>query len=332
MIEIQISSVERKKIESLHKEYTKKIIVGRLEKILEDKRYCAFLKKLFGHTEWDREKQLVYFCISDELEKIIGIFENRFYDSFKFRYRDSKNEEQKAITKDIAHIFNDVFSYSGFHVGSRIAGQDGEGYVWNRHEYVVATKVKVCPYCNRQYITSYESKDGMEKTTADVDHYFPQSAYPYLQMNIYNMIPSCNVCNSKTKGPKDERHLNPYKDSSDSLLFEVLLDSIDVMYSSDIRRIAINSQGNPKAIASNEVFKLDKIYQAHMDEIKGLFFRIKEYEAFKEDYYMKTMGLDMGNIFSLWFDFLDDSPLEKPLVKLKKDVFKQLETYCGIHQ
>ena len=61
MIEIQISSVERKKIESLHKEYTKKIIVGRLEKILEDKRYCAFLKKLFGHTERDREKQLVYF-------------------------------------------------------------------------------------------------------------------------------------------------------------------------------------------------------------------------------------------------------------------------------
>lgn len=103
MIGIQISSVERKKIESLHKEYTKKIIVGRLE-------------------------------------KIIGIFEKRFYDSFKFRFRDSKNEEQKAITKDIAHIFNDVFFYGGFHVGSRIAGQDGEGYVWNRHEYVVAAK------------------------------------------------------------------------------------------------------------------------------------------------------------------------------------------------
>lgn len=167
------------------------------------------------------------------------------------------------------------------------------------------TKVKVCPYCNRQYITSYESKDGTEKTTADVDHYYPQSAYPYLQMNIYNMIPSCNICNSKAKGPKDERHLNPYKASSDSLLFEVLLDNIDMMYSSEIERIAVNSRGNPKAIASNEVFKLDKIYQVHLEDVKSLFFHIKEYEAFKEDYYTKTMGFDIGNIFSLWFDFLN---------------------------
>lgn len=339
MIEIRINSVERKRIEALHKEYTKKMIAGRLEKILGDKtgvqnkgKVLYFLQELFGYTERDREKQLVYFCISDELEKIIGIFEKRFFDSFGFQFRDAKNEEQKATAEDIAYILNRIFYYDGFNAGSRIAGQDGEKHVWNRHRYVVATKVKVCPYCNRQYITSYESKDGTEKTTADVDHYYPQSAYPYLQMNIYNMIPSCNICNSKAKGPKDERHLNPYKDSSDSLLFEVLLDNIDMMYSSEIERIAVNSRGNPKAIASNEVFKLDEIYQAHIEDVKRLFFHIKEYEAFKEDYYMKTMGLDMGNIFSLWFDFLNDSPLEKPLVKLKRDVFKQLETYCGIYK
>ena len=97
MIEIRINSVERKKIESLHKEYAKKMIAGRLEKILGDKtgeqnkgKVLYFLQELFGYNEQDREKRLVYFCISDELEKIIGIFEERFFASFGFRFRDAK--------------------------------------------------------------------------------------------------------------------------------------------------------------------------------------------------------------------------------------------------
>ncbi|MFM9745842.1 hypothetical protein ACKI2C_50665, partial [Streptomyces brasiliscabiei] len=70
------------------------------------------------------------------------------------------------------------------------------GRQWSRHKFITSLGVKVCPYCNRQYITSYESEADDMKTTADADHYYPKVEYPILQMNIFNLIPSCGVCNS----------------------------------------------------------------------------------------------------------------------------------------
>ncbi len=65
----------------------------------------------------------------------------------------------------------------------------------------------MCPYCNRQYISSYEYGIDDSRTTADADHYYPKEQYPILQMNIFNLVPSCNVCNSRTKGKSDKRAL-----------------------------------------------------------------------------------------------------------------------------
>ena len=76
--------------------------------------------------------------------------------------------------------------------------------------------IKVCPYCNRQYITSYSvSPEGkrIRKTTTDTDHYYPVSKFPFLSMNIHNMVPSCQICNSRLKldkvSCKRDAHLYP---------------------------------------------------------------------------------------------------------------------------
>lgn len=52
--------------------------------------------------------------------------------------------------------------------------------------------VKVCPYCNRMYATTLY---GKRRTRPDFDHFYPQSRYPYLTVSLFNLIPSCNVCN-----------------------------------------------------------------------------------------------------------------------------------------
>ena len=73
--------------------------------------------------------------------------------------------------------------------------------------------VSVCPYCNRQYVTNYES-DNDEKTSADLDHYYCKSRYPFLALSVYNFVPSCQICNTLFKGDKDfylEEHINPHK-------------------------------------------------------------------------------------------------------------------------
>ena len=84
-------------------------------------------------------------------------------------------------------------------------------------------------------------------------------------MNIYNMIPSCNVFNSKTKLDSNKHHLYPYKDPSNSLIFKIPLNTIDDYFKASMTNIKIDTRDNKKAEASNEVFKIDNIYQAYSD-------------------------------------------------------------------
>lgn len=340
MIKIELKNTIKEKNIYLHKQYIRGVMLGRLETYLSGDtknstdslydQYCTFLKNFLGQREQERARGLLALCIADDLEELVGNFEKTFFDLFKFSFKNPESDTQKIIAKKIKDIFDSVLDYENFNSGRMVEGVEGKRVLWNRHVYVINTGVKVCPYCNRQYITSYNSKEEIEKTTADVDHYYPKSLYPYLQMNIYNMIPSCNVCNSKTKGFKDERHLNPYQDETDSLIFEIPLNDVESMYSLNVKKIIVNTQGNPKSIASNKIFKLEEIYQAHIPDIKRLLHNFKEYEAFKEKYYMKTMGLDIGDVFSLWFDFLDMKPLDEPLAKLKQDIYKQLSSDSDI--
>ncbi|MEY8268394.1 hypothetical protein AALA79_18765 [Lachnospiraceae bacterium 64-25] len=60
--------------------------------------------------------------------------------------------------------------------------------------------VKVCPYCNRMYTTTLFGED---KIRPDFDHFYPKSKYPYLAVSLFNLIPSCSMCN-KRKGDKAE--------------------------------------------------------------------------------------------------------------------------------
>lgn len=54
--------------------------------------------------------------------------------------------------------------------------------------------VKVCPYCNRMYTTTLF---GENRIRPDFDHFYPQSKYPYLSVSLFNLIPSCSMCNRK---------------------------------------------------------------------------------------------------------------------------------------
>ncbi len=78
--------------------------------------------------------------------------------------------------------------------------------------------VNYCPYCNQQKtqsITITNGTNGMERTLAlnQLDHFYPQSRYPFLGISFFNLIPSCSPCNVQLKGEKDfsiETHFNPF--------------------------------------------------------------------------------------------------------------------------
>ena len=52
--------------------------------------------------------------------------------------------------------------------------------------------VKICPYCNRIYTTTLY---GKKRIRPDFDHFYPQSRYPYFAVSLFNLIPSCSICN-----------------------------------------------------------------------------------------------------------------------------------------
>lgn len=65
--------------------------------------------------------------------------------------------------------------------------------------------VVVCPYCNRMYTITLPSRKelGKEKqfrTTRPVfDHFYPRSKYPYFALSLFNLIPSCHICNGNKR-------------------------------------------------------------------------------------------------------------------------------------
>lgn len=69
--------------------------------------------------------------------------------------------------------------------------------------------VKVCPYCNRSYIHTL-SNHGVRP---QYDHFFDKIRYPYLAISLYNLIPSCSICNQA------KSNFDTYSDQSYSFLY-----------------------------------------------------------------------------------------------------------------
>lgn len=60
--------------------------------------------------------------------------------------------------------------------------------------------IHICPYCNANYTRI--SVDG--RFRADLEHFFPQSLYPYLSVSLFNLFPACQTCN-KLKSNRSNR-------------------------------------------------------------------------------------------------------------------------------
>lgn len=283
-----------------------------------------YLLSLLGSCQTEILEQLKRFCTDIELGSLIDEERN----VREAVYNDKGDSPQKALQYDeIKKFWDTVLDYREFGRGVR---KGKYSITWNRHLFVQMTNVKVCPYCNRNYITSYIEKDKDDEiiTTASIDHYYQKARYPFLQMNIYNMIPSCTVCNTYLKGMKEFKHLNPYIDDG-SICFKIDLNSIKSLYSSkdNKKRIQVTSGDDQKSKNSVEAFKLSKIYEAHSSMADELQQKVMDYENFAEDYYRKLLGdidIGIGNVYKNWFDFLDKEEGDEPLVKLKKDIFKQI--------
>lgn len=185
-----------------------------------------------------------------------------------------------AIINNIEKLFPDFVADKGKvgkrnHVFSQVRKVAYTIFVTNGYEklkrkaeFYAALDVKVCPYCNRCLIEPIN--DGVVKKTVvgELDHFYCKSKYPYLAVSLYNLVPSCGICNGKSrKGEIDfygTMFQNPYLlQNNDGMTFGFKPTGVSaIKYEDSYKRYHIIYSFAPNALLKYnfDILKLKKIY------------------------------------------------------------------------
>lgn len=286
----------------------------------------------------DEFKDTFYETIIDDIQKnlnknnrnninIYTFIEEYYGNVFKFYYQYS--------------VISDIFGYKKFNNGRTLVNKNGEKYIWNRHALISKMGIQVCPYCNRQYITSYSDEQDSNKTTADLDHYFAKSIYPILALSLYNFVPSCTICNSKFKLAEDffrKPHLYPYEDDFDShkVVFTIVPDDNkgkakidDIIGENEKFKIVIENVKSEAIKNSIKTFKLEEVYQIHKNYVREIVKKsnwyVKRYRKFLvDDFDNKLFDSDEQVLELLYGEYIRQTDNnDYPLTKLTRDIYNQ---------
>ena len=336
MIRIDVRKIKNwELIKEKHSEWYRKNMFPNIKKvydILQKKtksysieKYKELLKKIIDKGKnYVIEKELLLGYDDDEIKNIL--------DSIKKLKNDFKKSN---LSED--YLPHKLFSYDEF---------PNHTEKWNRHKLLSLMEIEVCPYCQRNYISSFEENDD-KRTTADLDHFYPKSLYPFLALSLYNFIPSCQICNSRFKGTKDTYNsVYPYEESFDDLgakfetskeiIYEILGEKNSEFF------VTINyenpkDENNKKIQNSISNLGLDKVYKkSHNHYIKDLLDNIEKYPKnylescveILDEYYKDENKKE--KIIKYFIDIVKE-PYRKriengePLAKLTKDILDEFK-------
>lgn len=211
-------------------------------------------------------------------------------------------------------------------------------------EFMEDLGIKVCPFCNREYIFKFEDKINEEaRIIASLDHYYDKDTYPFLSVSIFNLIPCCHICNSKFKHTKNfynQKHLHPYEDSfNEKAMFFQFFNDVDSKNKKfsllSKERISLTLKPlNDKDIATQntiDTFRLQTLYQEHKDIVLEL---IQKREIYPDSYIDDLFHQYEGTLFKNREDvlrhitggYIEDKDINKrPLSKLIKDISEELD-------
>lgn len=248
--------------------------------------------------------------LNDELmDKMVGI-------------RTSRNKLQKKLL--LIFDFERVFDSS------------------KRNSYWLAQIIgrNTCTYCNRVYtftVIHGKGKNDSERIARPTfDHWFPKDKYPLLSLSLYNLIPSCPICNSSVKGNTYfslDKYIHPYVYESGHPDFKFVPDvTIDEHPKWSVR---IEREAGSKEDNTIKAFALDDMYKMHGPlEVTDLMMFKQNYP----EYYLNTLvnkvindskgKITPADAYRMLFGTEIDSKhfLDRPLSKMKHDLLH----YIGV--
>jgi hypothetical protein len=228
--------------------------------------------------------------------------------------------------KPVIDELKSVFNYDEFIMRHKITS------------YKLATMLdrNTCTYCNRIYTTTVIHKDPVTHrvnnrtriTRPNYDHWYSHGKYPVLGTSLYNLIPSCTVCNSSVKGAVEfslQKHLHPYTNKiKQEFSFNYKAKNVHD------NNVLIEVVAGSRSANTLAAFKIAEVYDEHSSyELKDLLeLRYKYSEDYLDTLFNKTFDLKVGKkeVYRMIFgaEYEDVDHHKRPFSKFKKDILEKL--------
>jgi 5-methylcytosine-specific restriction endonuclease McrA len=248
---------------------------------------------------------------------------------FKVELSKMNKKKQKIANNKIKEIFN----YKNF------INKNKKKY--DAYDLAKKLDVRVCLYCNRQYTLTVKTGNRKEEhiTRPEFDHFFDKDTHPLLAMSIFNLIPSCSICNSTLKGTTKfnlKDYIHPYLDnyiSNYRYTYKPYNVTSILGGNSDLAIKLVFTKKTPainvKISNSAKIFELENIFSNHSEELKDLFeIRYKLSSSYLEQLFTtyKSTGISYEDVYRIALGTHYDEPdfIKRPFSKLKKDLLKEL--------
>lgn len=192
---------------------------------------------------------------------------------------------------------------------------------------VTQLDIKVCPYCNENYIINRSAK----YTSAQLDHFFNKTQNPLFAICLYNLVPVCATCN-RIKSTKDLK-ISPYDTSvnREQMYITYIPKSLDYMTNPNDIDVFFKHYGADGSNVLSDIKQLhiDGSYKFHTDYIQELLKKAYVYNKteIKELYHQfpKLFKNEEDVIRTVFGNYIQSDDLNKrPLSKITKDILKEL--------
>jgi hypothetical protein len=207
-----------------------------------------------------------------DFSRLIAVFEGRF-------------PAKSARRAWVVELFKEVFDYDSF--------SDKRSTGWNAYDLCAGSRWRVCPYCQMhgtETVIPDEKRKGGYRP--QLDHYYSQSAYPFLGITLGNFVPCCSQCNGPgfkhDKNFYRHRHLHPFIDSenigfriesvaaptSDVSIVRAFRAPLD-----DYQVVLFPLAPCTRTAATLATFHLVSRYQQHTDEARRISHDVMQHKA-----------------------------------------------------
>jgi hypothetical protein len=203
-----------------------------------------------------------------------------------------------SLNKKLEDFYSNIYSNGFFalkHVKETI-GSDLNKYY---DDFVRSNTNGICPFCGLMPLDN-----EFDPTRDAFDHYLPKSKYPFNSVNLKNLCPSCNKCNSGSKKDKNplydddknrRKAFYPFSESIPNIEISVSVrDKNWDQLAPESLSIDFDSSTHFEEVGTwNDLFRIERRYLARCCDNKGGLFWLSR--VFDECHNYKLSVRDMLN-------------------------------------